>query len=198
MVSGARWAGSRGVRSPVQRVGSGPSALGLGSRTSLASLARSCPVLVLSLLLRAQVGHFLLALQFTFTLSPALSLFAISHIPPSDRLVSFSHLRHTESVEATCSLPLSFEYTQSFILTPSPPSEPGELTRAVILSWLHSAPSSLDISELNPTRRCVPLDLTCKLTAPLFSHPSRLFLFLFSRLMKCLVPFLHHLSNSSC
>lgn len=197
MVSGARWAGSRGVRSPVQRVGSGPSALGLGSRTSLASLARSCPVLVLSLLLRAQVGHFLLALQFTFTLSCSLTFRNLSHTP-SDRLVSFSHLRHTESVEATCSLPLSFEYTQSFILTPSPPSEPGELTRAVILSWLHSAPSSLDISELNPTRHCVPLDLTCKLTAPLFSHPSRLFLFLSSRLMKCLVPFLHHLSNSSC
>lgn len=129
--------------------------------------------------------------------SPVLSLFAISHIPlPTG---SFPFLTYgIESVEATCSLPLSFEYTQSFILTPSPPSEPGGLTRTVILSWLHSAPSSLDISELNPTRHCVPLDLTCKLTAPLFSHPSRLFLFLFSRLMKCLVSFLHHLSNSSC
>lgn len=156
------------------------------------SLARSCPVLVLSLLLSRDrsVTFFLpVCLAVRIQPFPVLSLFlfcsqSLKHTP-SDRLVYYTHIQRVlRAFEATCSLPTSFEYTRSFILIPFPPPEPGQLTRAVILSWLHSAPSSLDISELNPTRHCVPLDLTCKLTAPLFSHPSRLFLFLFSHLMK--------------
>lgn len=58
------------------------------------SLARSCPVLVLSLLLRSQVGHFLLALQFTFTTPLLFSHFSQSRTHPF-RQARFVFLTHS-------------------------------------------------------------------------------------------------------